>query len=516
MPSDPGSPKPPVNDGTGPDHRTRAYSLPGHGVAWWPLRAFVTSPFERRAAPIWAAWLGLTAVSIVLAVLEATLNWSGMPVSIGTHTIGYSVYPPVLISALLAFWLGPAYGASTAYVSTLASGLAGGLGPARAAFFALGTPAGVLLLWFLTLMLRVRPDLPRYRDWWRFFAAALLATTASSLDIMLYNEAHRLPIEEGQRLWQGWIFGDTTLLCVVVAPILRFSWQRVHDGVWARLGTPHRGLSAVNTVLLLGVVWTTLAGLALVGLRLTATALEIPANAVSAGGDPLGPRMQEIETFLTVLVGVLLLSTIALTTELVESHEKSLALSLRDDLTGAFNRRAFHRLFEREHERSRAFDRPISVLYFDVDRFKSINDRHGHSVGDAVLVAVVREAQAMLRPQDLLFRWGGDEFLVLLPYTSRGDALAIAAGLRARVESHVATPEAAPTPVTISIGVATVARDASREDLVEAADAAVRLAKTLGRNRVATDEMVGQGPTGVAPVGTDISLRRPQARGESA
>jgi diguanylate cyclase (GGDEF)-like protein len=471
----------------------------GHGVAWWPLGVFTREPFEARALPVWGAWFGLTVLSVLLAVVESASGWSGLPVTLWGHTVGFSIYPPIGISALVAFWFGPAFGAVTAYASGLASGLGGGLAIEQAAFFGLGTPAGVLLLWFLVLVLRVRPEMPAYRDWWRFGAAALIAMTSSSLDVMLYNEWHRLPLLQGQRTWQGWILGDTAQLCLVVAPVLRMTWRRVHQELAQRLGAPHRDLSAFNTVLLLGVVWTTLAGLALLGLRLMATAFDVPEELAAEGGEWLAPRLQEMQTFVVVLVGALLLSTMALTAELVSRHEKTVALSLRDDLTGAFNRRAFHRLFEREEERSRAFGQPVSLIYFDLDRFKLINDRHGHRVGDAVLIGVTREAHAMLRPQDLLFRWGGDEFVILLPHTPREEAHEIGARLRARVEAQVAAVDAPlPAPVTISVGVATVHPDeADRDDLVEAADTAVRLAKALGRNRVATDVMVDRGAPSV-------------------
>src|SRR5262245_51397984 len=108
----------------------RELAAPSHpsktgGVEWWPMRRFLSQPFEPVAAPIWGAWLGLTVLSISLAFLEARFDWSGMPFSIAGRTLGFSIYPPVAISACIAFWLGPTYGATTAYVSTLVSGLAG-------------------------------------------------------------------------------------------------------------------------------------------------------------------------------------------------------------------------------------------------------------------------------------------------------------------------------------------------------------------------------------------------------
>lgn len=453
-------------------------------MAWWPLS--LAGPRSQTAGPIYVMWLGLTALSIGLAALEASANWSGIPLALGARPLGFTVYPPVTIAAWLTFWLGPTYGAATAYVSTLVSGLAGGLAPTRAALFALGTPAEVLLLWFLALMLRVRPALRAYRDWWRFGAAAMIAATASSLDIMLYNEAHRLPIPEGQRLWEGWIFGDLAQLCLVVAPLLWLGWAPAHRVALARLGAPRRELSAVNTVLLLAFVWVTLAGLALLGLRLLARAVEGGDGSISIEGAMLVPRIREMETFLVVLVGALLLSTMALTAALAGRGERSTALSLRDDLTGAFNRRAFRGIFDREEERSRVLGRPLSLIYFDIDHFKMINDRFGHATGDRVLAQVASAVRALLPAHDLLFRWGGDEFVVLLPHTTAPEAEAIAEDLRAHVASQVSAGEGRPG-ITLSIGLSsTQPGEASDTDLIRSADVAVYRAKSLGRNRVVT------------------------------
>lgn len=452
-------------------------------MAWWPLHQCLHSGAAGR---ICLTWLGMTAISVGLAALEASVNWSGMPISFQGRPLGFTVYPPVTIAAWLTFWLGPTYGATTAYVSTLVSGLVGGLAADRAALFALGTPAEVLLLWFLALMLGVRPGLREYRDWWRFGAAAMIAATASSLDIMLYNEAHRLPLPDGQRLWEGWIFGDLAQLCVVVAPLLWLGWERAHRLALVCLGAPRRELSAVNTVLLLAFVWVTLAGLALLGLRLLARAMEIGDGSVSVDAALLAPRIRAMETFLVVLVGALLLSTMALTAALAGRGERSTALSLRDDLTGAFNRRAFRGLFDREEERSRVLGRPLCLIYFDIDHFKTINDSFGHVAGDRVLTQVATEARALLRAHDLLFRWGGDEFLVLLPHTTGPEAEVIAEELRASVAAHVSAADGRPG-ITLSIGLSiTQPGQASDTDLIRSADIAVYRAKSLGRNRVVT------------------------------
>ena len=189
-------------------------------------------------------------------------------------------------------------------------------------------------------------------------------------------------------------------------------------------------------------------------------------------------------------MSALLLSTMALTAALAGSGEQSVALSLRDDLTGVFNRRAFLGFFEREEERSRIVGRPISLICFDLDRFKTINDEQGHAEGDRVLMSVSAEAQGVLRPQDLLFRWGGDEFVILLSHTGHDEARQIAEQLRTRVETRVRVPgRTGLEAVTMSVGVATgQPGHTSDDELVKAADAAVYRAKSAGRNRVVSSD----------------------------
>ncbi|MEO8501628.1 MAG: GGDEF domain-containing protein [Vicinamibacteria bacterium] len=163
--------------------------------------------------------------------------------------------------------------------------------------------------------------------------------------------------------------------------------------------------------------------------------------------------------------------------------------SLRDDLTGCFNRRAFKRLFDREAERSTGLSLPMSVVFFDIDRFKNLNDQYGHSTGDIVLTNVARHATEILSAQELLFRWGGEEFLVLLSHTGRDDARLFAERLRARIEEKVfVEDDPFEGRVTISLGVASAdPPDFDETSLIHQADAALYQAKASGRNRVVTD-----------------------------
>lgn len=168
-------------------------------------------------------------------------------------------------------------------------------------------------------------------------------------------------------------------------------------------------------------------------------------------------------------------------------------LANTDPLTGIFNRRVFTSLCEKELLRSSRTGEPFSVLMFDLDNFKQINDKYGHGVGDAVLGAIVEKLRNAVRNIDAVGRWGGDEFVGLLPGATSSVALLVAQRLRRSVESLTAPNLQAKNilvgdevSITISIGVATYQGPGDGiGDLIDRCDAAMYQAKTEGRNRIA-------------------------------
>jgi diguanylate cyclase (GGDEF)-like protein len=159
--------------------------------------------------------------------------------------------------------------------------------------------------------------------------------------------------------------------------------------------------------------------------------------------------------------------------------------SLIDPLTGVANRRGFLQKGERLLVRTRFAHRPAALFLFDVDRFKSINDKFGHHVGDAVLTGFCQLATSLLRPNDLFGRVGGEEFASLLPNITRKDALLLAERLRAAFETASHKVATRSVTATVSVGVA-ISHDASSDlaALLDAADQALYRAKAMGRNRV--------------------------------
>ena len=155
-----------------------------------------------------------------------------------------------------------------------------------------------------------------------------------------------------------------------------------------------------------------------------------------------------------------------------------------DHLTGAWSRRAFFGMGEREHERAHRSGNPLSVLVFDVDHFKVINDSHGHAVGDQVLADIVLRTEAAIRSLDACARLGGEEFAVLLPDTTFGTARLVAERLRAALDRSAGDAAADSIQYTVSIGLAGLAPGESLAALLKRADAALYAAKAGGRNRV--------------------------------
>ena len=157
-----------------------------------------------------------------------------------------------------------------------------------------------------------------------------------------------------------------------------------------------------------------------------------------------------------------------------------------DGLTGLANRRRSEEALSSELARTTRFGSPLSVVMTDLDNFKAVNDEHGHPVGDTVLRRFARLLAGSVRDVDVAARWGGEEFLLILPGTDAEGAMRLAERIRARLEeTTLLTPEGIPIVATASFGVAAAGEEElSAEALVAAADAALYAAKRAGRNRV--------------------------------
>jgi diguanylate cyclase (GGDEF)-like protein len=161
-------------------------------------------------------------------------------------------------------------------------------------------------------------------------------------------------------------------------------------------------------------------------------------------------------------------------------------LAVTDDLTGIYNRRHFFELAEKRFTRAQQDDTPLSALIVDLDHFKSFNDKYGHHVGDQVLRAAAQMMSSALRDSDIIGRYGGEEFSIILPDTNNNAAIYVAERLLSQVSDVPIETEAGKLAIQLSIGIAGLSQETpSLHSLIVRADQALYVAKTAGRNRMA-------------------------------
>lgn len=194
--------------------------------------------------------------------------------------------------------------------------------------------------------------------------------------------------------------------------------------------------------------------------------------------DPSSPQLVFLAPT-AIVFQLLTISLILMASERMRSEFKYLAA--HDPLTGAFTRRHMDEVVEQELDRYRRHGHVMTLMIMDLDHFKRVNDAHGHQVGDQVLVRFVTQVKELLRRPDQLGRFGGEEFLLLLPQTPLEDALRVAERIRNLLEQGTEEPRC-----TLSIGVTSSHGNDTLGTMLARADAALYRAKENGRNRVET------------------------------
>ena len=287
----------------------------------------------------------------------------------------------------------------------------------------------------------------------------------------------------------------------------------VHSAVIAGAAVPLALLAAdaANTVLFGGLVFgTLLMALAAIALQIHppasgrargrsvmvatfgigAVAFYVRGIAVTMTADPLQafltPSPFQGALFVTAAAAALLATFAFLLLQKERAEGEAVRLATMDPLTGAYNRRTFHEIAERELSRIRRADQPLSIIIVDLDHFRPINESYGIRVGDQVLQKIADIVRTALRKEDMLVRYGGEEFLVMLPDVPGPGAVVVAGRIRKAVEAEPLRVEGHTVPVTVSVGVSARLDEGpeSIENLLARADDALALAKQRGRNRV--------------------------------
>ncbi len=173
--------------------------------------------------------------------------------------------------------------------------------------------------------------------------------------------------------------------------------------------------------------------------------------------------------------------------ELSDANARLKELVFRDGLTGLHNHRYFQEILDQELARSKRYRTPLSLIMFDIDFFKKVNDNFGHQIGDLVLMNLARVVEGAVRPSDIVARYGGEEFAVILPETNQAGMKVFAERIRRCAEGLCTIAESQQIKVTISVGGASLAPeqlDCEKQLLIEAADRGLYESKRNGRNRI--------------------------------
>ena len=185
-----------------------------------------------------------------------------------------------------------------------------------------------------------------------------------------------------------------------------------------------------------------------------------------------------VSSFVSILIVFLVIY-------LVRNYQKKLEImAITDKLTGTTNRHIFDMIFKKALSLSKRKGKQLSAIMIDIDKFKEINDKYGHPVGDKVLKIITEVIKNSIRGSDIIFRWGGDEFFILLPETNPSEVKKVAEKIRRKIEGLNISEKGSLLPITISVGTATVSSFEEKEDLIKNSDNALYRAKRKGRNRV--------------------------------
>ncbi len=444
------------------------------GPERWPLLAtFAAARRHAGARRVVAAWLVLVAASVLLGLATARRGWSGVPLSVGPLSFEVPVHPWLPLDLATALLLGPMWGILPAALTSWTRTVFSGMPLLPAAVQSLADPLAILLLWGGMSFARADPTLRRRGSIAHFLLYGTVASVAGSVGAHVGIAGHGLEFTAGQAIWEAWVVSALAHVLVGAGPLLYLAGPTVRSLLHRELpASPAVGLGAAGG---LGLLLLTLGSL------LLSAAIVLVGFFHTLGARGLVPEaaQRELTLFLAVFVATSLAATAALSHGIARHAREQERLSRLDPLTGCLNRRALGSVAYREVHRAHRLGTPLAALMVDLDGFKAINDRHGHAAGDVVLAEVAARLRGAIRDTDELFRWGGDEFLVLAPHTTRSDALRLADRLREAVAVQP-IPVGTALEVRLSVSVGVVAAHPHELDidrLVAAADQELYRAK---------------------------------------
>lgn len=453
-------------------------------------------------------WLFVCLLTIPSAILTTMLNWTGIPVDVAGVRIHLTIYMPLIACIPLVLWMGFLWGAIPAYLSTFAVAYYSGLPLQWIFVFALANPLGLAIYSLVYRVTALRIDLRNISSLLGFAFVSLLSAMTGSLGSFVWGRMVKIGITDTYPVWLGWWLGGWLVALLIVGPIL-FLFTQI---TLKKINAPQPQEFSL-------IVWQRKFFLALlialgilIGYVLIARSFGIAgANEALQNVQDEGVRknilnaMDSLAYPIFVLLGVLITCCYFTyravnywSAELVTANKK-LALNNRqlaklastDVLTNIANRRSIMDKLDNTLTRSLREKLPLCIIMVDADNFKRVNDTYGHIAGDAILQQLSQRMLSQIREYDHIGRYGGEEFIVILPNAKIDEASVIAERLRRCIEMSAIITESVEVNMTISIGLAQLTlKDTTVMAFVDRADHALMESKQNGRNRITVADKV--------------------------
>ncbi len=467
--------------------------LPGSGTfqAVSPLALWRQGRLRERVLVL-GGWVICLLASVGLGLATVIYQWSGLPLDFSGTQVYITLYPPLLICLWWTLCFGWWWGAIPAYLATLALALYAGMPLAWALVFAAANPLGFAVLVIGYRAISVPRDMRSLRAVFFFLQLAFVGSIFSSAGALVWSYTNRIDTTDLLPIWQGWWLGGFLQSALIVGPLMYLSWPALLR--WQERHPDYLRSESVDTRhRILHLIWATVGGTLFYGLLTIWLGTDQVARAASA--DAMSRAAQVLAAtswvFFWVFVLIVLFMGFFIYRLFMRWQAASDALLLQlttlartDELTGLINRRATEEQLHVQWHRRQRYGEVTGILVLDIDHFKHINDSHGHDAGDAVIRALAERLRENVRATDAAGRWGGEEFLVVLPNIDRENLWLFAERLRRHVERSVVPYQGHVLHCTISLGLSLIeAADPTYQAALKRADQALYQAKAEGRNR---------------------------------
>ena len=457
---------------------------------------------RREQLSIGALWLVSLAASIWLGLASVMFKWSGLPIVLGGVELYITVYPPLVICLLWTLTCGWWWGAIPAYLATLTLALYGGMPLAWALLFSAANPLGFAVIGLGYRAIAISRRLTNGGAMLFYVQLAFVGAIFSSSGALVWCYTNRIDSTALLPIWQGWWLGAFLQSVFLCAPAMVLLWPRLERWQQARpqllvdASRDPRG----SVLRLLGCVTIGVLIYGFVTLKLADNLLHVQAAGIPAA---LARALEVARdttwafywVFALIIVFIALFGyhmfihwqtlTNQLLSDLRHANQRLYLLAGTDSLTGLHNRRVADERIASEWQRAQRLGLQAALVMIDIDHFKLINDRHGHPTGDEAIRTLAAAIRALSREIDSACRYGGEEFVIILPQADADGAFVFAERLRTSVAAMPVASEHGAFHFTISIGIALFsAGDAGHQAWIERSDAALYQAKRDGRNRV--------------------------------